>query len=256
MQIDWLTVTAQMVNFLILVWLLKRLLYRPVLDAMDRRERGIAGQLEQAGQREHEADARVHLYEDKERTLEREREHRIAHAHEEAEHERRRLLDEARHDIDRQREKWREELWHEQEDFREALRRGLAESALRIAQNALADLADAGLERQVLATFVRRLQALPEAQRQELAEASARLRVTTSFDLDEKAREQLEAVLHEAIGAGLSIEFHRDPTLVCGIAVAGDGRKVAWSIADYVEGTEGRIAELMGERGEAAMAGT
>ena len=254
MQIDWLTVAAQMVNFVILVWVLKRLLYQPVLDAMARREHGIAQRLGQAEQREQQADAQVRLYEEKERTLERERDHRLAQAHEEAQRERRRLLEEARHDIDKQREKWREDLWHEQEGFRVAFRHGIAESALHIARNALADLADAGLERQILSAFVRRLQALPEVERGDLA-AEGRLRVTTSFDLDAKAREQLGAALREVLGAGLQIEYRRDPTLVGGIEVAGEGRKLAWNISDYAEETEGRIAELLGERGEAAAAG-
>jgi F-type H+-transporting ATPase subunit b len=37
MLIDWFTVGAQVLNFLILVWLLKRFLYGPILDAIDAR---------------------------------------------------------------------------------------------------------------------------------------------------------------------------------------------------------------------------
>ncbi|HMR03616.1 MAG TPA: F0F1 ATP synthase subunit B, partial [Candidatus Competibacter phosphatis] len=48
MQIDWFTVAAQIVNFLLLVWLLKRFLYRPVLDAMAARQQKIAAALEEA----------------------------------------------------------------------------------------------------------------------------------------------------------------------------------------------------------------
>ncbi len=48
MQIDWLTVIAQIVNFLILVWLLKRFLYQPVINAMDQREQRIAERLQKA----------------------------------------------------------------------------------------------------------------------------------------------------------------------------------------------------------------
>ena len=48
MLIDWFTVGAQVVNFLILVWLLKRFLYRPILDAIDAREKRIARELADA----------------------------------------------------------------------------------------------------------------------------------------------------------------------------------------------------------------
>ncbi len=48
MLIDWFTVVAQAINFLILVWLLKRFLFKPILHAIDEREKGIANQLAQA----------------------------------------------------------------------------------------------------------------------------------------------------------------------------------------------------------------
>ena len=45
MVIDWFTVGAQLLNFLVLVWLLMRYLYKPVLDAIDAREQRIAAEL-------------------------------------------------------------------------------------------------------------------------------------------------------------------------------------------------------------------
>ena len=39
MKINWFTVIAQLVNFLILVWLMKRFLYKPILNAIDEREK-------------------------------------------------------------------------------------------------------------------------------------------------------------------------------------------------------------------------
>ena len=51
MLIDWFTVGAQAVNFIILVWLLKRFLYKPILNAIDAREKRIATELAAAGAR-------------------------------------------------------------------------------------------------------------------------------------------------------------------------------------------------------------
>ena len=55
MLIDWFTVIAQIVNFLILVWLLQRFLYRPILDAIDAREKRIAAALTEAEANKEEA---------------------------------------------------------------------------------------------------------------------------------------------------------------------------------------------------------
>jgi F-type H+-transporting ATPase subunit b len=51
MQINWFTVIAQILNFLVLVWLMKRYLYKPILSATDDREKKIAGQLADAKER-------------------------------------------------------------------------------------------------------------------------------------------------------------------------------------------------------------
>lgn len=48
MLFDWFTVGAQVLNFLVLVWLMKRFLYKPVLDAIDAREKRIAQSLADA----------------------------------------------------------------------------------------------------------------------------------------------------------------------------------------------------------------
>src|ERR1700678_2344038 len=48
MLIDWFTVGAQVLNFIALVWLLKRFLYKPVLNAIDARERRVAAELANA----------------------------------------------------------------------------------------------------------------------------------------------------------------------------------------------------------------
>jgi len=55
MLIDWFTIGAQALNFLILVWLLKRFLYKPILHAVDAREKRIAGELADADAKKAEA---------------------------------------------------------------------------------------------------------------------------------------------------------------------------------------------------------
>jgi len=55
MLIDWFTVGAQTLNFLILVWLMKRFLYKPIIDAIDAREKRIAAELADADAKRAEA---------------------------------------------------------------------------------------------------------------------------------------------------------------------------------------------------------
>ncbi len=70
MEIDWLTVSAQIVNFLVLVWLLQHFLYKPVIDAMDRRQQSIADNINEAKNREQTAQLTMQNYESKIAALE------------------------------------------------------------------------------------------------------------------------------------------------------------------------------------------
>ena len=78
MQIDWLTTGAQIINFLVLLWLLKRFLYQPVIRAMDRREEKIAHRIREAEHREQTATAQAQAFQDKLQGWEVERAERLS----------------------------------------------------------------------------------------------------------------------------------------------------------------------------------
>src|SRR5580693_6836832 len=98
MPIDWFTVVAQAINFLILVWLLKRFLYRPILSAIDAREKGIADQLADAVAKEAEAHKDREDFQHKNEAFDKERAALLTKATDEAKAERQRLLDQAQKD--------------------------------------------------------------------------------------------------------------------------------------------------------------
>lgn len=235
MQIDWLTVGAQVVNFLILVFLLKRFLYGPVINAMARREKRVAERLTEAEKREEDAAEKAAEYKRKVEAFENERKARVARAMEEAEHARRERLDAARAEIEAIEKRWRDDLAREQQDFVGSLRSSLAQTAEAMARRALADLAGADLESRIVEGLVERLAALDADSRSELARAAGGITVVTSFDLGDEARRRLVQTLETCLGAGVRIEWTTSPDLICGIRVIGGGRRIAWSIADYFE---------------------
>ena len=57
MSIDWFTFTAQIINFLVLVWLLSHFLYKPIVNAMNDRQARIAAEHEQALSAKRDADS-------------------------------------------------------------------------------------------------------------------------------------------------------------------------------------------------------
>src|ERR1035437_2718162 len=96
MLIDWFTVAAQAVTFLILVWLMKRFLYKPILHAIDEREKRIATELANADAKKAEAQKEHDEFERKNAEFDQQRAALLSKATDEAKAERQRLLDEAR----------------------------------------------------------------------------------------------------------------------------------------------------------------
>ena len=96
MLIDWFTVAAQALNFLILVWLMKRFLYKPILNAIDEREKRIAAELANADAKKAEAQKEHDEFQHKNTEFDQQRAALLSKATGEAQAERQRLLDEAR----------------------------------------------------------------------------------------------------------------------------------------------------------------
>jgi F-type H+-transporting ATPase subunit b len=237
-QIDWVTVIAQVVNFLVLVWLLKRFLYAPVLRAMDAREQRIAERMEQARAREADAAAAQREFEERMAALERDREEFVRRARDDAQAQRQALLEEARAEIAAQRDRWRNELARDRDDFLKAVRRQLAESSLAVARRVLGTLADADLETRVVHVFMNKLRHLDGDSREAIAAARGPIEVRTAFELEPPLRSTLAHEIEQLFGDGHRLSFRHDPALVQGIELTAEGRRVGWSVGDYLQDLE------------------
>src|ERR1700733_7229614 len=155
MLINWFTVCAQAVNFLILVWLLKRFLYQPILHAIDERERGIATQLAEAEVKKAEAQKERDDFQHKNETFDQERATLLTKATDAAKAERQRLLDEARKDADSLRAKRQDALRSDQRNLSQEIIRWTQKEVFAITRKTLADLAAMSIEERMGDVFVR-----------------------------------------------------------------------------------------------------
>jgi F-type H+-transporting ATPase subunit b len=249
MLIDWFTVLAQVVNFLILVWLLKRFLYRPILDAIDAREKRIAKELADADAKKAEAQREGDEFRHKNEAFDRHRAALLGKTIEEAKAERQRLLDEARKAADALSAKRREALRMEQHSLGEALSRRARQEVFAIARKALADLATTGLEERMGEVFTRRLREMDAKTKAGLGEAlkaaSQPALVRSAFELPAEQRAGIQSAVNETFSADIRLRFETAPGLVCGIELATDGQKVGWTIEDYLASLEQGVNELL-----------
>jgi F-type H+-transporting ATPase subunit b len=238
MPIDWFTVAAQAVNFLILVWLMKRFLYKPILHTIDEREKGIAAQRAEAEAKKAEAQKERDELQHQAATLDRERAALLKKATEEASAERQRLFDEARKDADSLRAKRREALRSEQRNLNQEIGRWTQNEVFTIARKTLTDLAATSLEERMCEVFVHRLRALTGEAREQLAAAlktsTQPAQVRSAFDLPPALRSAIAGAVKEAFAVETQVQFATAPELVSGIEFSANGQKVAWTIADYL----------------------
>ena len=252
MLIDWFTAGAQLFNFLLLVWLLKRFLYRPVLSAIDERERLIAGQLQDAEHRKEEARTEREDLRRKSARLDEERGTLLTAAVHAAGSERERLLDSARKEADVLRSRLQETIRNERETLSREIVSRSSREVFAIARKALTDLAGASLEERVTEVFLRRLRGMDEGQRASLAKSldtsSGPVCVRTAFALPPAQRTAIEAAFHEVVSTEGRLQFDTAPDVISGIELTSDGYKLAWSIADYLTSLSNDVASLLESR--------
>lgn len=246
MLIDWFTVAAQAANFLILVWLLKRFLYQPILGAIDARDQRIAAQLLDAETEQAEANRQRDEFRQKNEAFEHQRAALLENASAAANAERRRLLEAARSDAEALRARLQDTLRAEQLNLDRELTGRTQREVFAVVRKALADLADASLEQRMVEVFLNRLRELAAEERAELcavfAAAPHPARVRSAFDLPPEQQTKLAAALREVLGSELQLQFETAPGQIGGIELVGNGRKLAWSIADYLAALEKSLA--------------
>jgi F-type H+-transporting ATPase subunit b len=249
MMIDWFTVVAQLFNFVVLVWLLKRFLYKPILRAIDERENRIAAETAVAGKMRAEAQTRIDEFRQKNQEFDRQRDALLHQAIEEVQAEKTRLLDEARQSAETLRSKLLETLRSEQRQLQQEFRRRMQQEVFAIARKTLTDLAGLSLEQRIADSFVQRLRDLPQKKKgllsASLATSSDPGIISTAFELPPVERAAIEAVLIELFGAETQVRFETSPDLISGIEFSMNGQKVAWSIDDYLQSMEQSLDEII-----------
>jgi F-type H+-transporting ATPase subunit b len=249
MLIDWFTVCAQALNFLILAWLMRRFLYKPILDAIDAREKLIATELADAATKKAEAQNDRDEFQHKNEEFDQQRAALLSKATDEAKAQGEWLLDEAGKVADALSAKRQETLKSEAHNLDQAISRRTRQEVFAITRKTLADLATTTLEERMGEVFTRRLRELNGSGKTCIAEA---LRtspdpalVRSTFEVPAEQRAAIQNSLNETFSAEVRVRFETTPDLVSGIELTTNGEKVAWSIADYLTSMEKGVAELI-----------
>jgi F-type H+-transporting ATPase subunit b len=240
-------------------------LYQPILNAIDAREQRIAKELADADAKQAEAQKERDEFQHKNEAFEQQRAALLSQATAEAKAERQRLLDEARQAADELSAKRQEALRNDAKNLNQAISRRMQQEVLAIARKALNDLAETSLEERIAEVFTRRLFALDEQTKAELAAilkgtgtgtgtgTTDPALVRSAFDLPPEQCAAIQKALNETFSANIRVTFETAPDIIAGIELTANGHKVAWSIADYLFSLEKGVDELLKGKGKPAI---
>lgn len=237
MQIDWFTFTAQIINFLILLWLLRKFLYDPLLNVMKDREEKISSRLEEARIKLEEAERRSKEYQKKLDELEKQKSAWREEAKEEAESFKLELMQESRNEVEQVRSKWIKSVEKEKKMFLDELEEQSFEKIMDVVEHMVSDLADRTLEKQAINRFINRIKEMKDDERKQMIDAvdTNQLEVATAFPTEEKDRKEIDAAIRRLLDSEKGCRYTHDPELGFGIEVRSNGWKIGWNMKGYLE---------------------
>ncbi|MCE5306287.1 MAG: hypothetical protein LLG20_01470 [Acidobacteriales bacterium] len=243
MLIDGLTVAAQIVNFLLLVWLLKRFLYRRILGAIDAREKRIAGDLAEAAAREQTATEQLAVYQAKLQDFEQQHASMLAQAKLDAEKQYAEMLDRARDEVRALETKWKDELEHERSTLLVDFRRRVAAEIVDLTRRTLEDLTCLDVQECAVMVFLDKIRTLGDDARKGMAQGE--LLIRAAFDPPEETRRRIRHVLEEQLQASVLLRFERAPGLGLGLELRGNGWRIGWNSESYLEAINDDLMEVL-----------
>jgi F-type H+-transporting ATPase subunit b len=248
-QVDWFTIVAEIVNFIILLVLLQRFLYSRIVGITEERESRINSRFQEAEQKARKGEQEAENYRRQQQQLEEKREEFIRNAREEANQRRKEWLEEARQEVEGRRREWHETIEQEKYLFLQDLRERAGRQVYAIARRALADLANADLEKRIIDAFVEQIEGLDDDEREEITEAiresDQEVVIYSAFKIPEEKRQELIQVMREEWGDGLKGQFRTSSDLICGIEIRTDGHQIGWSVGDYLSGLEENLSRFI-----------
>lgn len=240
MQIDWWTFIAQIINLIILLFLLRKFLYKPVLKAVEARQKVIADELQHAADERQKAAALTKEFERKTCQIERQKQKILAAAHTEAEKLSAQFSAAAHEEYQQQRQEWQQKLLKEKKSFELSMQNSLVEHFTMFAENALQQMANTDLNTLVINRFKTKIQNLSADEKAILHSSlisSGKIEIQSAYELDKETYRELLLFLIEQLSLPATTVFYITvkPELICGLALQSGEQLISWNFAGYLQ---------------------
>lgn len=249
MLIDWFTVIAQIINFLILIALLKHFLFNPIVGAMRERREKIDSSLDDARKREEEAREQLQMYQQKNREMDEKRHQLLLAAEEEARKKGSEFLEQARKQAEADLARLRDAMDQKKRDIAERLRIMSLHDASSIASHTLSEITGTPIEEGLVDVFIEQLKNTDSERKEQLAtairKAKAPMSVKSSFDLSDDLRRKLSDAITREFPESSAVQYQRITDGVLGIEMTIDGYKLRWGVEQFIGELENQVSNAI-----------
>lgn len=240
MELNWSTFILEIINFLVLVWILKRFLYKPVLEMIARRQASIDKTLADAKQ----------LHDDAEK-LQQQYEGRLTAWDQERKQAREKLAEELHADRARKLEELKVTLQQERERAAVAEQRRLSDAQLEMEDTALAQGAQlatqllkqaAGpeVESRLVELTIDELSRLPKDRLADLrgsfGQVSEGITIASAYPIPENQQQRLQKAVNTVVGKEAPLRFEQDSKLLAGVCINIGAWQLAANLRDELKG--------------------
>jgi F-type H+-transporting ATPase subunit b len=220
MSFSWSTFALQAVNFLVLVWLLKRFLFKPVAAIVARRREEITRALSETKAATQSAEQALKDFEARQGEIEAQRLGIIEQTRAVLTDERTKMIEAARADIEKLKSTARMKLDEERETAANELFGQAVKIAVKLAENLLGKFTVPALDELFLDQVLNHLDHLTATERVALLgpvdDDDRRLVLTTAYPMEADAQSKWGSALRERLGTAQRIAFAHDLQLIAG----------------------------------------
>jgi F-type H+-transporting ATPase subunit b len=239
-ELTWTTFILEIINFLVLVWILHRFLYRPVLAIIARRREAVEKSLADAEQTKHEAEEVRDEYQHRNADWQQERDAARAKLNEELDAERRKRMDELQQALEQEREKARAADARRLQDEEHKLEHTALQQGAAFANHLLSLAAGPELETRLIDLAIQDLSALDAERRQALqanwTDEQVEVVATSVHPIPDEQRKRLEQAVAEGAGIKAPVSYQQDPSLLAGLRLTIGAWVLGTNLADELKG--------------------
>lgn len=241
MSINWFEIAAQIVNFFLILFILQKLLYKPVLKAMaERQKKTLQAQVE-ADKKMDKAIKLIDQYERRISDIEKEKRSILDDAKNQANEIKESLLEKYMVEAEAKRKAYLKEIEDEKFNFTKYLRENLASSAIKVASHILDSISSKELDKEIFNSFVNNLKNLQDKVTNFEIIKEETVNINSFRELTKTEKATIERILKEDVGIINDINYKKDPNLILGFELNLETYTVHANAENYLREIEKEI---------------